>query len=207
MIKPSKKDGATNLGTEMLMRKNAKLPPQDHTSSIAQQSNTKSSIDGHTVAKEKDKAERWEMVSPMIKKAVTFEVTTQPLAQPIKLAPKEWHALHDDWLNSTMRAEMEDDDLQGIPTMTGYCEGKRSMMTTKNWQWSPLVGLLSNMTFRLKRQHERIQWKVHKKHWQHGSQKSKRLIKMPLSTLGQCHYLPLDFGGSEKQGKMSGKTK
>jgi len=67
----------------------------------------------------------------MAKKAVTFEVTTSPLAQPIKLSPKEWQALHDEWLNSTMHTEMEDEALQGIPTMTGYCEGKRSTMANK----------------------------------------------------------------------------
>jgi len=36
------------------------------------------------------------------KKAVTFEVTIIPPAQPTKLSPQEWCALQDEWLHSTM---------------------------------------------------------------------------------------------------------
>ena len=86
----------------------------------------------------------------MAKKAVTFEVTTTPPAQPTKLLPKEWHALHDEWLNSTMRAEMEDKSLQGIPTMTGYCEGKRSMMTNKKVPVVPTHGFVVQYDLRIK---------------------------------------------------------
>jgi len=78
----------------------------------------------------------------MAKKAVTFEVTTSPPAQPIKLSPKEWRALHDEWLNSTMRAEMEDEALQGIPTMTGYCEGKQSSIANKKIVVVPTRGFV-----------------------------------------------------------------
>jgi len=31
-----------------------------------------------------------------------------------------------------MQAEIDDESLQGIPTMSGYCEGKRSLMANKN---------------------------------------------------------------------------
>jgi len=76
------------------------------------------------------------------KRAVTFEVTTSPLAQPIKLSPKEWRAIHDEWLNSTMCAEIEDEALQGIPTMTGYCEGKWSTMANKKLAVVPTHGFV-----------------------------------------------------------------
>jgi len=82
------------------------------------------------------------MVNTMAKKTVTFEVTTSPPAQPTKLSPKEWCTLHDEWLNSTMRAEMEDKSLQGIPTMTGYCEGKWIMMANKKLVVVPMHGFV-----------------------------------------------------------------
>jgi len=69
-------------------------------------------------------ANEQEMATITSKKAVTFEVTTTPPAQPTKLSPKEWCTLQDEWLHSTMRAEMDDESLQGILTMIGYCEGR-----------------------------------------------------------------------------------
>jgi len=146
----SETEGAINSGKETAMLVNAKLPPQDNTRSIAQKSNTNSSTDGKAVANEEDKAEIWEMAPTMAKKAVTFEVTTQPLAQPIKLMPKEWRALHDAWLNSTMRAEMEDESLQGIPTMTRYCEGKWSTMANKKLAVVPTHGFVIQYDLRIK---------------------------------------------------------
>jgi len=94
--------------------------------------------------------ETWVMASTMAKKAVTFEVTTTPLAQPTKLSSKEWHSLHDEWLNSTMRSEMEDEFLQGIPTMTGYCEGKWSMMANKKLAVVPTWGFVIQSNLQIK---------------------------------------------------------
>jgi len=70
-----------------------------------------------------------ETAPPTSKKVVTFEVTTTTPAQPTK--PKDWCKLQDEWLHSTMQAEMDDESLQGILTMTGYCEGKQSSMANQ----------------------------------------------------------------------------
>jgi len=94
----SKTEGAINLGKAMVMLVNTKLPPQDNKQSNAQKCNTNSSTNGKVAVDEEDKVEIQKMAPTMAKKAVTFEVTTNPPAQPTKLSPKEWHALHDEWL-------------------------------------------------------------------------------------------------------------
>jgi len=92
---------------------------QDKASSQAQKSeNPSTSTDGkstvtiqESISSKPGNGETQMVENTMVKKAVTFVVTTTPPAQPIKLLPKEWWALHDEWLNSTMRAEMEDESV------------------------------------------------------------------------------------------------
>jgi len=148
--KSSATDGSTNLGKVNLTRETVQLPLLDDASATDEKLHTKPPSKGHEGTTEKAQEERGEMESSTAKKVVTFEVTTQPLAQPIKLAPKEWRALHDEWLNSTMRAEMEDESLQGIPTMMGYCAGKRSMLTNKKPPVVPTRGFVVRYDLRIK---------------------------------------------------------
>jgi len=112
------------------------INPQDKASLRAKAPNNTALIDGKGAATQEIPSQTGHVETQttetiMTKKAVTFKVTTSPLAQPIKMLPKEWQALHDEWLNSTMHAEMEDESLQAIPTMTVYCEGKWSTMANK----------------------------------------------------------------------------
>jgi len=121
--------------------------PQDKVSLSAKEPNNTTLTDGKGAVTQDTQSQTGHVETQMTettmaKKAVTFEVTTSPLVQPIKLSPKEWQALHDEWLNSTMRAEMEDEALQGIPTMTGYCEGKRSTMANKKIVVVPTQGFV-----------------------------------------------------------------
>jgi len=102
-------------------------PGATHTFNTTHQKNSVANVNNTP----SEMANEQEMEPPTSKKAVTFEVTTTPPAQPTKLSPKEWCALQDEWLHSTMQAEMDDESLQGIPTMSGYCEGKQSLMANK----------------------------------------------------------------------------
>ncbi len=121
-----------------LQKSEPEEPSQEKASSLTQATHNTSStthIKNNSVVNVNDKpsemANEKETATHMSKKAVTFEVTTTPPAQPTKLSPKEWCALQDEWLHSTMQAEMDDESLQGIPTMSGYCEGKQSLMANK----------------------------------------------------------------------------